>query len=290
MSTSRTREKADGELFKSTGIDDNATSTAVTIDANENVLVGKTTTAIGTAGSRFIPNGQIQATASSQEVLLLNRLTSDGELLNFRKDGTTVGRIGTSGSQLIVGNGNSGLRFHGTANLIHPTTAAGGTADGTIDLANGTNRFKDAYLSGGVYLGGTGAANKLDDYEEGTWTPTVASGTVSTNDCRYTKIGSMVHLMGYLSTWSDNTSSTTIDIGGLPFSSISGTAAAVGPVMPRYFNVNSAAYNMNVYLRQSTNTIRLYHSVDNGTYYIASHSDCAGPTASLRFQITYRTT
>ena len=40
MSTSRTREKADGELFKSTGIDDNATSTAVTIDANENVGVG----------------------------------------------------------------------------------------------------------------------------------------------------------------------------------------------------------------------------------------------------------
>ena len=40
MSTSRTREKADGELFKSTGIDDNATSTAVTIDASENVGIG----------------------------------------------------------------------------------------------------------------------------------------------------------------------------------------------------------------------------------------------------------
>jgi hypothetical protein len=28
-------------------------------------------------------------------------------------------------------------------------------------------------VSDGVYLGGTGAANKLDDYEEGTWTPTL---------------------------------------------------------------------------------------------------------------------
>jgi hypothetical protein len=28
-------------------------------------------------------------------------------------------------------------------------------------------RFKDLYLSGGVYLGGTVAANKLDDYETG---------------------------------------------------------------------------------------------------------------------------
>ena len=44
MSTSRTREKADGELFKSTGIDDNATSTAVTIDASENVGIGTATT------------------------------------------------------------------------------------------------------------------------------------------------------------------------------------------------------------------------------------------------------
>ena len=39
-----------------------------------------------------------------------------------------------------------------------------------VDLAT-TFRFKDLYLSGGVYLGGTGSANQLDDYEEGTWTP-----------------------------------------------------------------------------------------------------------------------
>ena len=41
------------------------------------------------------------------------------------------------------------------------------------------NRFKDLYLSGGVYLGGTGAANKLDDYEEGTWTPTLGNGATA---------------------------------------------------------------------------------------------------------------
>jgi hypothetical protein len=36
------------------------------------------------------------------------------------------------------------------------------------------SRFKDLYLSGGVYLGGTGGENLLDDYEEGTWTPIFA--------------------------------------------------------------------------------------------------------------------
>ena len=49
------------------------------------------------------------------------------------------------------------------------------------------------YLSGGAYLGGTVAANYLDDYEEGSWTPT--SGVTNTiNYATYTKIGRFVFL------------------------------------------------------------------------------------------------
>jgi hypothetical protein len=47
--------------------------------------------------------------------------------------------------------------------------------DAAIDIrCRYSARFKDLYLSGGVYLGGTGSANKLDDYEEGTWTPVLS--------------------------------------------------------------------------------------------------------------------
>ena len=52
-------------------------------------------------------------------------------------------------------------------------------------------------LSGGVYLGGTGAANKLDDYEEGTWTPAfqnVSLPTYTVQTGNYTKIGRIVHV------------------------------------------------------------------------------------------------
>ena len=68
------------------------------------------------------------------------------------------------------------------------TTGAGGTV--TLSAAlTGT----DATLSGGVYLGGTGAANRLDDYEEGTWTPAVTAGlssvTYVNQDGYYIKIG-----------------------------------------------------------------------------------------------------
>ena len=34
-------------------------------------------------------------------------------------------------------------------------------------------------FNGGVYIGGTGSANLLDDYEEGTWTPTIDFTTIS---------------------------------------------------------------------------------------------------------------
>ena len=43
----------------------------------------------------------------------------------------------------------------------------GARVDATVDLGVSAHRFKDLYLSGGVYLGGTGSANYLDDYEEG---------------------------------------------------------------------------------------------------------------------------
>ncbi len=67
-------------------------------------------------------------------------------------------------------------------------------SDAGIDIGQTSNRFKDLYLSGGVYLGGTGAANKLDDYEEGTWTPawSATTSTVAVQSATYTKIGNLV--------------------------------------------------------------------------------------------------
>ncbi len=85
-------------------------------------------------------------------------------------------------------------------------------------MGNATNRFKDLYLSGGVYLGGTGAANKLDDYETGTWTPTVLTGAASLTIvyAKYTKIGKQVTVVYYVSGFTSLTTSQ-IKLGGLPY-------------------------------------------------------------------------
>jgi hypothetical protein len=65
-----------------------------------------------------------------------------------------------------------------------------------------TNAFQ---MASGIYLGGTGAANKLDDYEEGDYDCTVSCGTSGTislngsfNRAGYTKVGRLVTVHGFL--------------------------------------------------------------------------------------------
>jgi hypothetical protein len=68
--------------------------------------------------------------------------------------------------------------------------------------------------------------NTLDDYEEGTWTPTDASGnglTFSSVSAYYTKIGDMVFTTFSL-TFPGTTGSFINTIGSLPFTSAAGTA------------------------------------------------------------------
>ena len=233
MSTSRTREKADGELFKSTGIDDNATSTAVTIDASENVLVGKTTIAgaFNTVGSEIRASGLIQSTVDGSKCIDLNRLSSDGDILGFSKAGTSVGSIGTYlNASYIMGSGNKGIFLNGTLN---PAGASGGIDDNTQNIGASNRRWKDLYLSGGVYLGGTGAANKLDDYEEGSYNPVVQGSTsagsfspATNHGGRYTKIGNLVSLHFEI-TGTLSSAVGTYSTMPLPFVVQAGTTASV---------------------------------------------------------------
>ena len=66
---------------------------------------------------------------------------------------------------------------------------------------------------------GASAANLLDDYEEGTWTPSVHNGggsITSTVVARYTKIGRLVHIQAYIN-YSAGSSTNAFQMGGLPF-------------------------------------------------------------------------
>ena len=126
-----------------------------------NLLVGKTSTAFGTAGLRFAPTGAIDATVSGDGSLFLNRLGSDGPVQYFYKDSVNVGKIGCYSGDLTIGNGGTtGLIFEQTgSDRISPwNLTANATRDGEIDLGDSNQRFKDLYLSG-VMAAGNGRAS-----------------------------------------------------------------------------------------------------------------------------------
>jgi hypothetical protein len=149
-----------------------------------------------------------------------NRLSTDGTIVDLQKDGTTVGSIGTTGGDMYIGTGDCAIRFSDGGDQIRVSTAAGSNRDAAVDLGFSDSRFKDLYLSGGVYLGGTGAANKLDDYERGTWTPTFMNTGVTTAPSvttgRYTKVGDIVYVDYYASGITLDAAGS-MRMGGLPF-------------------------------------------------------------------------
>ena len=104
------------------------------------------------------------------------------------------------------------------------------TDSGNVTITDGNLTFGGA--GHGVHLGVTSAtaANLLDDYEEGTWTPVINNSStqlaMTNNGAHYTKIGRMVYLTATLRyTGSTISSGATIIGTGLPF-----TAAASSPL------------------------------------------------------------
>ena len=86
--------------------------------------------------------------------------------------------------------------------------------------------------SGIVYTGtqspaqasGSGAAYTLDDYEEGTWTATVAAGSISSQTSLYTKIARSVYINSKIIYGGDATDAA--HLSGLPFTVVEECAAA----------------------------------------------------------------
>ena len=131
---------------------------------------------------------------------------------------------GTGTLTIAAPNTNSNYTLTLPTNTGTVMTSASDTFSGGLTLGG------DLTLdSNGIYIGGTGAANYLDDYEEGTFTPTLdftsSTGSLNytQNTFRYIKIGSMVFISGYMA-WNQNNfsaSSGSLALKNLPFAASS---------------------------------------------------------------------
>ena len=133
------------------------------IDSSGNLLVGTTSSANTTDGVRITSGGYITIAqdAASVPTLFLNKITNDGQHIQFQKDGSEVGSIGVDNADNLVIEGNSthsGIQFGTSALLPHKNGQGGTAADAVIDLGISGGRFKDLYLSGGHM---NGAANSF---------------------------------------------------------------------------------------------------------------------------------
>lgn len=93
----------------------------------------------------------------------------------------------------------------------------------TIGVGGATPAASGAGISFPSAQSASSNANTLDDYEEGTWTPTDASGaglTFSSAAGNYTKIGRQV-ITYFQATFPSTANSSQIKFGGLPFTSAS---------------------------------------------------------------------
>lgn len=141
------------------------------IDDSGNLLVGKTTsgTSVG-AGVEASANGSLFATrdlptANSDAVAFLNRETSFGDIIRFRKDGTTIGVIGSaSASTVYVGSGDTTLTFSPAGDAIVPSGTDGATRSGVIDLGNSANRWDTIFATVGTI--NTSDRTEKQDIEE----------------------------------------------------------------------------------------------------------------------------
>ena len=144
------------------------------IDSSGNVLVGKTTTAIGTAGTTLWSDGLTDHTRSG-EVMRVNRLSTDGAIATFRKDGTTVGSIGSYNGVSYYGGTAGGIMFNGTA--INPTNGTSTRTDNTNDIGALSFRYDDIYATNGTIQ--TSDANEKQQIASLTDAEIAAAKTIS---------------------------------------------------------------------------------------------------------------
>ena len=223
-------------------------SKAVTIDVNGKVGIGTDSPVLGTL---HVNQG------SNDFALNLQEGSSANPKILFT---TTAGNIG------------------GTAIEGAPDTSGGFLAF----TAGGSERVRILGTGGLTFNGDTAADNALDDYEEGTWTPSLTaenSGTGvftpdgGTNGGIYIKVGNEVYVQFNLrGTWTAGTASGAAYITGLPYnvisnSSVPGSSAFASCVIPFINGVTlSAANTVTGGLGQpGANTIRLFAGSNAGS-------------------------
>jgi hypothetical protein len=132
-------------------------------------------------------------------------------------------------------------------------------------------------------------ANTLDDYEEGTWTPTITGvSTYTAQNAVYTKIGKFVTVYGEIEA-TDPGGLAAFDIASLPFA----IQATVGYPVGNVFPVLGWTTNATALILQGTpgaTTARVYWLSNGATNFNNITSSDLAATFNVEFSLSYIST
>jgi len=173
--------------------------------------------------------------------------------------------------------------------------------------SNFTNLNADKYQSGdnpdfglitstdGIALGGTDANNKLDYYEEGTWTPVMKDALTGGNTATaqaiagsYTRIGNQCTLLLRVINLdpSGMTGANDLYVTGLPFAAadLPATYRSLGAVDSTQIHYSDT---INARIQENTGHMIFSNGAHNGGLSIIDWSDVQNSNADIYAQITY---
>jgi hypothetical protein len=272
-------------------------------DENGKLLIGSLTTNQTLDHIELRDTGEIRSASLATGTLnagvsTFTKSGDSGTIAEFYNDLTKVGFIRDRSelvSSLVLDPRTNGVGISATSNALIPTDLNGNPNSNLTSLGNASNKWKDLTLGGGVYLGGsTDAANKLDDYEEGTWTcgmTNVNSDWTSSTTVtgQYTRVGRMVHVSANFNNINnDSIVAGAIRITGLPFNIVANSAArGHGAVQTNYFQDSNAP---NYYIQgvHNSNKIQVkYNRNDNTAISVNVSTLKDNDTSTIIFDLTY---
>ena len=228
--------------------------------------------------AEFISNGAVHLYHNNDKTLSVSDVRVDiKRRLKINNDAPN------SGHGMAIGQWDgSNHRIEGDSNRPMFITSYNSTG---IKLGSSGSVKATVTSDGLTFNGDTAAANALDDYEEGTWTPNVAgngSGSYAVQHGFYTKVGNIVHLSFYVSVSSVGYGVNYFRMAGIPFTCAS-NGYTCGSFMSHNHTMNNNRW-YSLYLEGGNVNIVAYGSEANAAWEIMS----ADSTFQMIGQITYR--
>lgn len=221
---------------------------------------------------------------SNNGVLYVNKLNGEGKSIILYNEAVQKGYIGTNGAYLYMGAGDTSLRFHAGADAILPAAETGASRSGAINLGTSGALFKDLYLSGGIQF--DARSNKLDDYEEGIFTPVItfggASAGISYTSGRqsgiYTKVGKLVTYSIHIQLTNRGSSTGALQVTSLPFTSSNNDKYTPGSV---FIQQMSSMSTLPIFRVMPNGTVMDCYQMVSSTYSTITHANCASNSGFL---------